>query len=367
MGSDSRQAGLSDPPEKFSAAQITRRRRIEKLGGEIMAYIIKMEYTESVRTIGHRLGQLGDNLIQAQAEIYSEARGMDWDGSVKDNFVQDVETWAGKMRALSTRCGEKSYAVLKEEEEWEAAANAFVKGYTPFIKAAGDSSAADKSDIIQGDIGDCFLMSSMGAIALQHPELIEKMIHDNGDGTYTVTFYDAHCQTPLGPCTYTPHYVTVDGNYPDELANPEDTVGGTQESWTMILEKAYLKWQKENGSNPFLDLQSPSVALSAMTGKDCNNYYNPQISMADLYKSFQRGDAITAGSRWSIDPTHPDFFGPPDNMPEGHVFFVTAVDPVNNTVTVQNPWGPGHDPYILTMSFEDYQKNFWLTTTNPVV
>jgi hypothetical protein len=333
-----------------------------------MENIIKMEDPASVRSVANRLDRLGDSLLDAQAEIGGAARGMDWDGSAKDNFVQDVDAWGGKIRSLSTRCNEKYYAVLMEVEEWENAAKGFVTGYTPFITGENDSSAADESDIAQGNIGDCFLMSSMGAIALQHPELIERMIHDNGDGTYTVTFWDARCLTPFGPCTYTPYLVTVDGNFPEKLSDPKDSVGGTQEAWTMILEKAYGKFVMEKlkkDPDSLWVIPSPSIALSAMTGKDCANYPSELMSMDTLYESFQRGDAITAGSQWPANIFRPDeYFGKSNKIAEGHVYFVTGVDPVNNTVTVQNPW-PDCPP--ITMSFEDYQKCFWLTTSNPVV
>jgi hypothetical protein len=333
-----------------------------------MANVIKMEYPESVRSIGNRLGRLRDKLIEAQSEIVSAARGMDWEGSAKDSYVQDVESWAGCMRLLSTRCDEKSIVVLKEVDEWENSAKGFVEGYTPFIKGENDSSAADESDIHQGDIGDCFLMSSMGAIALTRPEILEDMIEVLPDGRYKVRFYDKKCVTIFGPCHYEPHYVIVDGEFEVKLSDPMDSKGGTRESWTMILEKAYMQWQKEN--NLPIDLPSPAVAMSAMTGKDCANYCMPQISMDDLNEAFRRGDAITAGSRWPTDQTRPhEYFDESlsDNIQiaEGHVYFVTGVDPINNTVTVQNPWGPDCPP--ITMPFEDYQKCFWMTTTNPVV
>ncbi|MBN2084511.1 MAG: hypothetical protein JW748_04750 [Anaerolineales bacterium] len=330
-----------------------------------MTDIIHMK-PDPVREAGKKLERLAEKIINSQSEIRSSAAGMDW--SQKDDFVNDVTSWAWKIDSLAYDGNLLARKVAREADEWEAAAAAFgwgAGGYTPFLWDDKDSSAADESDIHQGNIGDCFFMSSIGAIALQHPEIIEKMIHDNGDGTYTVTFYDKNCpHWPFGPCTYTPHEVVVEGNFPNDLSDPDDRVGGSQESWTMILEKAYLKWQTENGINPLLDLQSPAVALSALTGKDCVNYPSSLMSMDTLYESFQRGDAITAGSKWVTDPTRPDFLRPPDDIPEQHVFFVTNVDPISNTVTVQNPW-PNRPP--ITMSFEEYQSHFWLTTTNPVV
>jgi hypothetical protein len=331
---------------------------------------ITLRDRDSVLEVGRILGRLANKIIGVQTEVSRAAQGMDWEGSRRDYFLQDVEIWAGKMYSLSQRCSEMELAVAKEEGEWEEAANSLIKGYTPFIKGDGDSSAVDETDIKQGGIGDCYFMSSMGAIALQHPELIEKMIHDNGDGTYTVTFYDADCPL-LGPCTYTPHEVTVDANPWDKSSLPGDIEGGKQESWTIILEKAYHKWKEERFlEDPLSILPTPGVALSAMTGKDSVNYPSELMSMDKLYESFTRGDAITAGAQWPTNLLRPDeYFNnnlpPNEQIVEGHVYFVTGVDPINNTVTVQNPWGPQCPP--ITMPFEDYQACFWLTTTNPLV
>ncbi len=334
-----------------------------------MSDIIHMD-SESVLKVSELLGRLSEIILDVQTEVSRAADGMDWTGSVRDYFRQDMESWAGKMYSLSQRCTEEGSAVAKEKAEWEDAAKEFVKRYTPFVKGDGDSSAVDDSDIHQGGYGDCFFMSSMGAIAREHPEFIEKMIHDNGDGTYTVTFYDPHCATPLGPCFYTEHKVTVDNNFPENLADPMDaTPGGTQEAWTLILEKAYKQWQKEHGWDPAVNIPSPSIAMSVMTGKDCTNNLSEMMTMDNLYRKFQNGDAITAGSSGDFVPNRPpEYFEPhppdPAILTEGHVYFVTGVDPVANTVTVQNPWGPDCPP--ITMPFEDYQKCFWLTTSNPV-
>lgn len=341
-----------------------------------MAGIIHME-SDPVQEVEQRMERLSEKLNNVQGEIVAASQGMDWDSPAKNSFLQIMNSWAIKIYSLSQRCAEKGSAVRKEKEEWEDAAGEFVKRYTPFVRGDGDEHAVDISDIHQGDYGDCYFMSSMGAIAREHPEFIKNMIHDNRDGTYTVTFYDPHCITPLGPCSYTEHKVTVDGVFPKGLADPTDaTADGTQEAWTLILEKAYLKWKNENGIDPMtglplLDLPAPSIAMSVMTGKDCYNIPSELMTMDDLYRRFENGDAITAGSSGTFVPDRPpEYFGDTaldgQKIPEGHVFFVTGVDPTKNTVTVQNPWGPEHEPYILTMSFEDYQKCFWLTTTNPV-
>ena len=60
-------------------------------------------------------------------------------------------------------------------------------------------------DVAQGLEGDCCLMASLAEVAARNPGDIESMFIDNGDGTYTVRFYNGS----------TPDYVTVDTYLPD--------------------------------------------------------------------------------------------------------------------------------------------------------
>ena len=44
------------------------------------------------------------------------------------------------------------------------------------------------NDEYQGELGDCYFISSLGMIADNNPQAIENMFINNGDGTYTVRF-----------------------------------------------------------------------------------------------------------------------------------------------------------------------------------
>jgi hypothetical protein len=78
------------------------------------------------------------------------------------------------------------------------------------------------NDVEQGLIGDCYLMSSMAAVADQNPDAINNMIADNGDGTYTVTFNEKRWErfSDLWNDRYKPVEVTVDDDFPMKTANP---------------------------------------------------------------------------------------------------------------------------------------------------
>ena len=46
-----------------------------------------------------------------------------------------------------------------------------------------------ETDVIQGQIANCYMVSSFAAIAHTHPDAIQNAIKDNGDGTFTVRFF----------------------------------------------------------------------------------------------------------------------------------------------------------------------------------
>ena len=60
-----------------------------------------------------------------------------------------------------------------------------------FLTEKGDTNAISVDDINQGQMGDCFLLSSVGEIVLQKPQFISSMIHANTNGTEMVTLYEA--------------------------------------------------------------------------------------------------------------------------------------------------------------------------------
>ena len=71
---------------------------------------------------------------------------------------------------------------------------------------------SDKNEF-QGELGDCYFISSLGTIADQDPAAIQNMFINNGDGTYTVRFYTG---------TYGSTY-NANGTYNDGFANGAGT------------------------------------------------------------------------------------------------------------------------------------------------
>ena len=97
-------------------------------------------------------------------------------------------------------------------------------------------------DMSQGQAGDCYFISSLGTISNSNSKAIQDMFLDNGDGTWTVRFYN--------PTTKLADYVTVDSYFPIYQGTPlfdgEGNVTNINSSsnvlWIMLGEKAYAEW-----------------------------------------------------------------------------------------------------------------------------
>ena len=71
---------------------------------------------------------------------------------------------------------------------------------TAFIRGKGDATAVATNDVKQGEVGDCYLMAALAALA-QTPagrQRIHDMIHETeraGGKVYTVTFREPVART----------------------------------------------------------------------------------------------------------------------------------------------------------------------------
>lgn len=188
---------------------------------------------------------------------------------------------------------------------------------------------AIKSDAVgQGSVGDCWFLGSVAAVADTMPETIERMIKQEPNGQFTVTFPGA----PKYP-------VTVDPPTAVEMAlfARSDKHG----SWVAVLEKAAAKlW---NSASPYpqkydiaaLHGGDAGVALSMLTGERYSllNPADPNFRQK-LEVTAQWGLPVCAGSK--VEKTDKD-------SDERGVFFThlytAKYDPRDKQVSVRNPWG----------------------------
>lgn len=248
-----------------------------------------------------------------------------------------------------------------------------------FIQNPLDKLDIDISDVMQGGLGDCYLIAAIAAVADKKPELIRNMIQDNGDGTYTVTFFEKNSFLGIFETdgfSKVEIKVSLDGS---EYAKTGDQIGMSQEVWTKVIEKGYAEWA---GSYKDIEGGFPHNALEAITGVDSKDFNPSSLSIDNLAESFNNGNAITANSLfdykielgsekepWTIeipDASDSAKLYQDDVLIANHAYTVTDVNVVDGTVTVRNPWGlnlHNRDAEVV-LTFEEFQENFSGVTTN---
>jgi hypothetical protein len=196
----------------------------------------------------------------------------------------------------------------------------------PLFATGGPSEA----DIKQGQLGDCWLMAGMGAIAKANPNAIRQTVTELGDGTYAVYLGNEYFRVDADLPTYSPTSQT-----------PFYAGLGAQGSiWAPIVEKAYAHYQ--NGSAPmyaglaggwaseaFVAMHAGSVGVSAI-----NLYANAQALLNDIAAKLDSGKAVTVAI---------NIAGPGAPLADPHEYMVVGInrDAAGRVVSVvlRNPWG----------------------------
>lgn len=200
------------------------------------------------------------------------------------------------------------------------------------------------SDVRQGAIADCYLASALAAVANANPDAIRKAIKDNGDGTYTVTFYEVSWDG-----TKREHKVDVDADLPFQgdmpaYAKSTEIVDGKpwMELWPSILEKAYAQWK---GSYDAIGHGGVSGdVMEALTGKRSRQHSTSSDSdqlWEKMKKATEEKKPMTAGTGDKDDPRYKD---PKAGVYGWHAYTVLGVyekkegDKIQRYVTLRNPW-----------------------------
>lgn len=188
----------------------------------------------------------------------------------------------------------------------------------------------EPSDVRQGSLGDCWLMSSFAALA-EFPELIKNAFKENEvskDGSYTCRLYDVETKRFVE--------VKIDDTLPCKPGGmPAFAQSLSGELWPCLLEKVFAKWM---GSYSALSEGWPALALEALTGTDSVLYrFNLGDQIKELtfnHLSIKKAASLgTAKSYmtkqyWSRD----DFFNQLKKYDEaGHIMTLATSDKDNNS------------------------------------
>ncbi len=147
---------------------------------------------------------------------------------------------------------------------------------SPLFGASGPS----WSDVNQGYLGDCYLLSSLAEVAYKNSSVISSMFTDNGNGTYGVRFYiDGAAE-----------YVTVNSS----LANGGSKFNHGSDIWASLAEKAFAQLQAGG------DYTGNGGAYSN-SWTTIGNGGMPEYALAEITGATQITDYSASGSSWSTD------------------------------------------------------------------
>lgn len=213
------------------------------------------------------------------------------------------------------------------------------------------------TDINQGYLGDCYFVSTLAETALKNPGVIANMFITNGDGTYTVRFYN----------NGKPQYVTVDPYLPTDASGRLIYAGigsmynnAGNELWVSLAEKAYAQLNEigfvrpglsGNGQNAYSAIEGGYIyaAQSQITGLATTPFTSTAstTSFQAFVTAYNQGKEIGFASKTT--PASTAVVG-------SHAYAVAGYNAANQTVTLYNPWGIQYG--LVTMTWAQIQGSF---------
>ncbi|CAJ1052841.1 calpain-9 [Xyrichtys novacula] len=198
---------------------------------------------------------------------------------------------------------------------------------------------ADRTDICQGQLGDCWLLAAIASLTLKKDTLARVVPHDQDfDRRYAGIFHFQFWQ----------HNKWLDIVVDDRLPSVRDNLimlhsASNNEFWSALLEKAYAKL---HGSYESLKGGSTMEAMEDFTG-GVGEVYETKNSPDNLFgimkKALDRGSMM--GCSIDISSSAESEAKTSTGLVKGHAYSITGVEEVNyrgrkvKLVRVRNPWG----------------------------
>ena len=215
-----------------------------------------------------------------------------------------------------------------------------------FLLETGDTTAISVNDIHQGQLGDCFVLSPLGEIAMDQPGFISNAIHVNGNGTEAVTLYTAAngtlpswSTTAFKPVTETVTNVFAGGSVNNGAT--QAVSNGIKEIWPQVIEKAVATL--DGGYAKIANGGSPLLAMEELTGHATSCMSPGSLTLAAL-QGFTATGALVV-----MDTTSGSSL--PGALVGNHAYMFEGVTGTGSGATVRlgNPWG-FDQPAPLTLS-----------------
>ena len=238
------------------------------------------------------------------------------------------------------------------------------------------------NDQKQGALGDCYFISTLGALAGRNPTAIANMFIDNGDGTFTVRFFtgsysmsyaaDGSISDGFAGGIGTADYVTVNRQLPAigstfAYSNAGYSVTSSSAAiWIALAEKAYAQWNETGKSgrtpaNSYASIEGGWMGTvdAQVLGVNASSYVLANTTAQPLINALNAGKAVNIGTKAS----------PGNGLVGGHAYSVTAYNAATQTFTLFNPWNSTH-PGPLTWAQLQAGCSWFTTataTSSPIV
>jgi hypothetical protein len=240
------------------------------------------------------------------------------------------------------------------------------------------------NDEYQGELGDCYFISSLGMIADNNPQAIENMFINNGDGTYTVRFYggtygafynsDGTVSDGFASGKGTADYVTVNAELPVFAGTSilayadfyENAASSSLSLWIPLAEKAYAQWNQtgnegRDGTNTYNSIQGGWMATvcAQVLGYNATDYSLTASTQQAMINAIAAHDAVTIGTDGSNNSN--------DTLPYGlygdHAYGVIGYSSSTGLFTLYNPWGMDQPQQVTWADLDATTDGF--VTANP--
>ncbi|MFA6210837.1 MAG: C2 family cysteine protease [Candidatus Obscuribacterales bacterium] len=217
--------------------------------------------------------------------------------------------------------------------------------------------------IQQRSIGDCYFEASLASLAKERPQDIAKMIKDNSDGTYTVTFPGAPSEL-----------IVVKAPTEAELGvyNAASEYG----TWANVIEKAFGQYRQTHGLQSWSDWAFGKREQTPTDGADGGG---PMVEAMNLlsersssskWSSWRTEDTIANEIKTALSESRMVTAGTPgksdkerlaNGYPANHAYSVVGYREDaqgKRFITVRNPWGGSDKDGTSEVSIEEFRQTF---------
>jgi hypothetical protein len=226
---------------------------------------------------------------------------------------------------------------------------------------------SDLNDLHQGMLGDCYYLSSLGAIVRNDPKFLPEHVRANPNGTYTVTLYKDGKPVEVTVTPEVPWTVGTDGSPGAPAYSHDDDGRGWNGDRTLfqIYEKAMAQAHGEMQPEPGtgyggMSGGDPTKYLPTITGQDAEWKKSGSVQPDDLGSAMDEHRPVVISTLGEDHAGGKDLYDPKrvPHLIAGHAYYVDSVDRSSDppTVTVVNPWGrESKTDGTVTLTWKQFQ------------